>query len=564
VHYKFIAFTATRKIPQFGDLIRKVQAQADKARDLQDRQDKDLQEIMKFYAGRNTKKKFDLKKSQVQPILPLSRKYKTDDEQDKTRFIQLELKVRAGAAASTSSYKKTMRVFELGTPQEWLDLVQDVKEVWRQNVVNGPHDRAGILAALLKGDTLTTFETALEEARRVVNNVGGEEVAEVAALTTDHVEQAISAVSSTVFPHRALETQRQWMQRYMKKPRDMSARNTSAAISRINNCLPMFPHGSQASKFSEKEIVGLFEWSLPEKWQKKLGIKGFDPSQHTREELIEQCEIIERHEPEYENEKTENNKNNNNKNSKFRKTETNKKKGDDRASGGYFCKECGPNGTHSTVNCFKIRNRERREAEKGNGKAQAKQAFSKRSFRKEVNALARKANKNDALDLYVSALKRAQAKVDKKRRSSHKKARADSDPESSDSDESMNNLENPVPRKLQDLYCAKTGKAYKNTYTKESHLYSPEHLHEKMAGDLWFGQSIATLPFGEKPKKKVKFAKDKKEESSPDTDMEVDAEEEAFLRAVDKEEQKLASKSKKRKAKKAEKEKGNESDDFSA
>jgi hypothetical protein len=323
---------------------------------------------MKFYAGRNTRKKFDLKKSHIQAILPLSRKYKTDDDQDKTRFIQLELKVRAGAAASTSSYKKTMRVFELGTPQEWLDLIQDVKEVWRQNSVNGPHDRAGILAALLRGDTLTTFETALEEARRGRVGGGVEQEAGVQALSVEHVEQAISAVSTTVFPHRALETQRQWMQRHMKKPRDMSARNTSAAISRINNCLPMFPHGSQASKFSEKEIVELFEWSLPERWQKKLSVKGFDPSQHTREELIDQCEILERHEPEYESEKAENNKNNKNKNSKFRKTETNKKKGDGRESGGYFCKECGPNDTHSTVKCFKIRNREKTRGGEGQRK----------------------------------------------------------------------------------------------------------------------------------------------------------------------------------------------------
>ncbi len=181
-------------------------------------------------------------------------------------------------------------------------------------------------------------------------------------------------------------------------------------------------------------------------------MKGFDPSQHTREELVDQCEILERHEPEHDDKKSNNNNNKNkpDRTSKFRKTGDNKKK-DDKSDNSYFCKECGPNGTHATNSCYKIKNREKRKAGNNNGKTYEKQAFSKRTFHKEVNALARKARKNGAMDLYTAALKRAQVKNAKTRKSAKSKSRVQSDPESSDSDESMHNLEDAIPRKVPDL-----------------------------------------------------------------------------------------------------------------
>ena len=40
-----------------------------------------------------------------------------------------------------------------------------MKEIWKQNTVNGPTDRAATIVAILKGDSLTAFTTALEDAR---------------------------------------------------------------------------------------------------------------------------------------------------------------------------------------------------------------------------------------------------------------------------------------------------------------------------------------------------------------------------------------------------------------
>ena len=115
--------------------------------------------MVKFLAASHAKKKFELKKAQLQPILPLFRK-KAETDDDKTKFITLDLKVRAGAPAGTLSYKKTMRVFNSGSPQEWIDVLHDVKDIWRQNVVTRPADQAGVVTAILRGDSLTNFENA--------------------------------------------------------------------------------------------------------------------------------------------------------------------------------------------------------------------------------------------------------------------------------------------------------------------------------------------------------------------------------------------------------------------
>jgi hypothetical protein len=258
-----------------------------------------------------------------QPILPLVPIKIPTDDKDKSKFITFELKVRAGAAAGTPSYKKSVRTFEEGSPQEWMDVLSNLREIWKQNSVNGPTDRSATIAAILKGDSLTAYETALEDIRV---NPDPENEAQI-AITIEHIETALRAVTTIIFPFRALEIQKQWMTRSMKKPYDLTTRKTAAALSRLNNYLPHFPTGNATSKFSESELIGLLEWALPNSWRKQMDLKGFIPSLGTRNELIDHCERIERNEtPVNDNNKRENGDNKNNKKNKFANSENNKKK----------------------------------------------------------------------------------------------------------------------------------------------------------------------------------------------------------------------------------------------
>jgi hypothetical protein len=89
----------------------------------------------------------------MQRILPLVPKPLKLDNKDKTMFITFNLKVCAGTGAGTPSYKKHMQTSDKGTPQEWMELLTSLHKIWQHNSVNGAHDRAATVAALLKGKT---------------------------------------------------------------------------------------------------------------------------------------------------------------------------------------------------------------------------------------------------------------------------------------------------------------------------------------------------------------------------------------------------------------------------
>ena len=123
---------------------------------------------------------------------------------------------------------------DLGLVQQWIDLQRDLVEVWMQNSFNSGTDRASTVRALICGESATAFEAALQDAR--VNEEGVEQ-----PITVEHVQQALDAVAITVFPNRVLEIQKLWMNHCMFKPAELTTRNTSAAINRLNNALPLFP-----------------------------------------------------------------------------------------------------------------------------------------------------------------------------------------------------------------------------------------------------------------------------------------------------------------------------------
>ena len=158
----------------------------------------------------------------LRPSLPLEDKEGIDV--DKTSTISFTLKVRPGGN-NDHTYKKTLRLFHEGTPFDWLLTMRDLREVWTQNSINGPADRAAIVRAVIRDDALAQFTTALEARRQNAQNN---------QLVVADVEEALKAVSLSVFPHRALENQKLWMRRHMKKPFSMSYRTLQAKVVQIN------------------------------------------------------------------------------------------------------------------------------------------------------------------------------------------------------------------------------------------------------------------------------------------------------------------------------------------
>ena len=82
-------------------------------------------------------------------------------------------------------------------------------------------------------ESAPAFEAALQDIRIGKN---GEEQ----PITEIHVVKALEALAATVFPHRAREIQKLWMNHWMYKPAEfLTTRQMAVAINRLNNALPM-------------------------------------------------------------------------------------------------------------------------------------------------------------------------------------------------------------------------------------------------------------------------------------------------------------------------------------
>jgi hypothetical protein len=131
------------------------------------------------------------------------------------------------------------------------------------------------------------------------------------------------------------------------------------------------------------------------------------------------------------------------KNERHRKNEngsTEHPKGDRSNNNSFYCSEHGENLTHATADCFTLKNRDK------SGSQGANHSFSNKSFRKEVKFLAKKSSKKKVLDMYVTAIKREQKKMQKQIAKRKPREVASSDSES-DSDVLMHNIEPPKSRK---------------------------------------------------------------------------------------------------------------------
>ena len=145
----------------------------------------------------------------------------------------------------------------------------------------------------------------------------------------------------------------------------------------------------------------------------------------------------------------------------------------------FFCKNCGPNRTHVTSKCWYLKNKLQRASAKefDNNQDIKKQdrPFSRRTFKKEVNSLARKAGKKKALGLYAAALKRQQTKESDKNKKNKKNNESDDSSESSGS-VSIHNLEKPIPRKkAYDKVVNKSDKTNKTNKKKEDSMSDDDY-----------------------------------------------------------------------------------------
>ena len=104
----------------------------------------------------------------------------------------------------------------------------------------------------------------------------------------------VQALTSHIFPQRALRMQKRYMRRYMRKPRDMKMHVYRNRVVELNNYLERFPTAFNATQnIDDDEIVDILELGTSNKWQSEMVRLGFDSAVANSQELAEFCECLE-------------------------------------------------------------------------------------------------------------------------------------------------------------------------------------------------------------------------------------------------------------------------------
>jgi hypothetical protein len=231
-----------------------------------------------------------------------------------------------------------------------MEVITGLKEVWAQNSITVPTDMSNTAMAILKGDSLTSYETAMED-----NPTSLDDESLMVPMTEQHIDNAFLVATNQIFPYCALESQKQWMSKYARKPYEMGAKQF---VTRINNYIPFFPNATVLSKYSEEELLNILEFAVPPHWKKAFDLRDYLPTSDDKARFISECERVERNEapPAKEHDSSDDDCTSNKK-SKFAKSEisvTKSGKKTNTESGPMYCTHCKTD-THVTERCWTLK-----------------------------------------------------------------------------------------------------------------------------------------------------------------------------------------------------------------
>jgi hypothetical protein len=231
---------------------------------------REKEEEMGFQKCQAYNKKTTPKFLPVIPLLPT--KLLLDELKDKAAYITFTLQVSKGSGPGTPTYRKSIRTFKEGDPKRRMEVITRLKEIWAQNSIMVLTDMSNTAMAILKGDSLMSYETVMED-----NRTNPDDKSLMVSMTEQHNDDALLAVTNQIFSYCALETQKQWMSKYARKPYEMGAKQFVTTMSRIYNFIPFFSNATVLSKYSEEELLNILEFAVPPHWRKAFDLRDYAP-----------------------------------------------------------------------------------------------------------------------------------------------------------------------------------------------------------------------------------------------------------------------------------------------
>jgi len=179
--------------------------------------------------------------------------------------------------ADSPLHTLSIQPYSLGTCEELLNFIIKINKIIKgQNITTGPNQFA-LIRQLLQGDALSAFNAAATSLNE----------------TVDNFKSCINLLIKHVFPHRALAIQKQYMNRVMRKPLEVTIRQYRARVEEIRTYLKSFPGYTIAHEMSDDDIKDLLEHGIPNAWKKEMTRQGFDPIENTTTQFVEFCERME-------------------------------------------------------------------------------------------------------------------------------------------------------------------------------------------------------------------------------------------------------------------------------
>ena len=226
----------------------------------------------------------------VAPPIPLDRPEPKELEKDD--YVTLKLKT-APRSATSAEYSLNVPYFRSGTAEEWLKfLINLTRALNGQNLTSASH-MYSMARRLLVGEALSHFEKKAESFV-TIDDRDPDNPVEVLNETAANFKECLQAVTETVFPKKALMTQKRYMRRILRKPKDMKIRDYCARFNEINKYLEAFPpFKGRGQMISDEEVLEHLEFAVPSSWQKQMVLQGFNTLEKSIDDFIEFCERLE-------------------------------------------------------------------------------------------------------------------------------------------------------------------------------------------------------------------------------------------------------------------------------
>ena len=178
------------------------------------------------------------------------------------------------------------------------------------------------------------------------------------AKTTQNYKAVIKSVTTHIMPKKALQKQKCYMQRFLKKPLDIKVKDFVERAVTMNKLLTCFPDASPtvpAAKILDDKILDLLESAIPISWHHHMVLQGFDSMDGIIAELDNFCKRIELTKELPVVKKTSHEKTGKDHN-KGGKKGAKKRKPKGESLSPYNCMLHGPNKTHNIEDCYDLKN----------------------------------------------------------------------------------------------------------------------------------------------------------------------------------------------------------------